>query len=307
MTQQLANLRAAAEGVVDIEIEMVDEHLSRDELIERCSGCQAIVVGMGVASFDPGVAAGVEGLRLVQTMTAGTDFLDVAGLEAMGLRVENNGGANAPAVAEHAIALMFALHRKLVAQLDSVRGGTWSEGVPGGPDDFRTFAGLHVGIIGLGRIGSRVAKRLAGWECDVVYHDIADFSAEYERETGARRVTLDELLTSSHVVTVHVPLDESTRRLIGEDALKTMRADAILINTSRGAVVDERALVAALESGQIAGCGLDVLEREPVDPENPLLALDNVVITPHFATRARQSELAAAVNAIANIAEVLSA
>lgn len=305
MANQLAALRAAARGVADVNIEFADAAMAPEQLFDRCRGARAIVVGMGVRTFTPELASRLEGLHLVQTMTAGMDYLDVDGLRKIGLTVRDNGGSNAPAVAEHAIALMFAVHRKLVEQVDSVRRGTWAEGVAGGPEDFRTFVGLRVGIIGLGRIGSRVAKRLTGWECDVVFHDIASFSPEYTEAASARRIAFDELLATSDVVTLHVPLNDTTRHMIGPPQLTAMKNDGVLINTSRGSVVDEEGLIEALRGAEIAGCGLDVVATEPLDPSSPLLSLPNVVVTPHFATRSIQSGQAAAANAIANIVSAL--
>ena len=148
-----------------------------------------------------------------------------------------------------------------------------------------------MGLVGLGQIGSRVAKRLAGWECDIVYYDAFDFPEEYEREAGAIRVSFDELLKTSDVVSLHTPLESNTRHLISDREFGMMKPTAILINTCRGPVVDEAALVRALSAGVINAAGLDVTEVEPTPLDNPLLDLDNVVITPHLASMAIESTI----------------
>ena len=135
----------------------------------------------------------------------------------IGVQVANNGGANAVCVAEHAMWLILTILHKFDRQIASLRAGRWAADVTGEREEFRTLVDKRIGIVGLGRIGSRVAKRLAGWECDVVYHDIAEFDADYERSTGARRIPLDELLATSDVVTLHVPLDRMTRHMISEN------------------------------------------------------------------------------------------
>ena len=252
IAQQVVSLRAAAAGVVDIDVEFVDSDDPEIDLHQQCLGTAVVVVGMGnTRLFTSELAARLPDLELVQTMTAGTDYLDTSGLRALGLEVADNGGANAPAVAEHAITLIVMVHRRVLEQIDSVRSGTWAEGVTSNPSGFRTMVGSRVGIIGLGRIGSRVAKRLTGWECEIVYHDIASFDMSYERAAGATRIGLEQLLETSDVVTLHVPLDESTRHLISTAEFRTMKQDAVLINTSRGPVVDEAALIAALRNGSI--------------------------------------------------------
>jgi glyoxylate reductase len=146
-----------------------------------------------------------------------------------------------------------------------------------------------VGIVGLGRIGSRVAKRLQGWECEVVYHDIAEFTHEYVSAARAERVDFHQLLRTCDVVTLHVPLEPTTKHLMSDKEFAMMKKTAILINTCRGPVVDEAALARALQSKTIHGAAIDVTEVEPLPMDSPLLKLDNIIITPHQATRAVES------------------
>jgi phosphoglycerate dehydrogenase-like enzyme len=140
-----------------------------------------------------------------------------------------------------------------------------------------------VGIVGLGHIGSKVAKRLMGFETETLYYDIKEFSQKYERSLKVKRVSFDELLERSHIVTVHVPLNSQTRKMFSDREFKAMRNDAIFINTCRGPVQDESALIRALQTRQIAGAGIDVFEQEPTPLDNQLLHMDNVVVTPHLA------------------------
>ena len=186
---------------------------------------------------------------------------------------------------------MISVYRRLDRQFEGVKARRWSEGARGELEDHHTLVGKRVGLVGLGQIGSRVAKRLAGWECEIVYYDAFDFPEEYEREAGVTRVSFDELLKTSDVVSLHTPLESNTRHLISDREFGMMKPTAILINTCRGPVVDEAALVRALRAGVINAAGLDVTEVEPTPPDNPLLDLDNVVITPHLASMAIESTI----------------
>ncbi|MBM3139490.1 MAG: lactate dehydrogenase [Chloroflexi bacterium] len=301
---RLAECRAVAErlgGGLDLQFVNADQPV--EQIVEQCRNALVIFPG-GVRVLTPEVVAKLPNLRLIQTFSAGTDSLDIAALEDLGVAVANNGGANAVAVAEHAIALMIAVYRKLDVQIDSVKAGTWMAGVAGDRTEFHTLVDKRVGIVGLGRIGSRVAKRLAGWECELVYHDIVDLDEEHVRATGARRVPFDELLSTSDIVTLHVPLDRKTRHMLSDREFAMMKPTAILINTCRGPVVNETALIRALRSGEIFAAGLDVTEVEPVPPDSPLPTMPNVIVTPHLATRAVESEWNAAENAVTNAVRI---
>ncbi len=297
---RLQECQAVADRVGGLELLFVDSELAEDEVVERCRDAIAIMPA-GTRMLTPSVVAKMPSLRLIQTFSAGTEYLDDAALADLGVAVANNGGANAVAVAEHAIALIVAVNRKLDVQIDSAKAGTWTAGVTGDRLEFHTLVGKRVGIVGLGRIGSRVAKRLAGWECEIVYHDVVEFDNEYVEATGATRVPLDELLETSDVVTLHVQLDATTRHMLSEGEFALMKPTAILVNTCRGSVVDEAALITALDKGEIFGAGLDVVEVEPIAADNPLPRMGNVIVTPHLATLAVESEHNAAENALTNV------
>ncbi len=293
---RLADLNAIAKRVGGaVEFTLVDSTQPVEEIVRQSEGAIALHPGALRAFTREQFTELVKRLptvKMVQTPSAGTDAFDKAELARLGVQVANHGGANAVAVAEHAIALMVAVYRKLDLQISSAKAGTWQDPVVGRPEDeYHTLVGKRVGIVGLGRIGSRVAKRLQGWECEVVYHDILDFPKEYEQAAHAKRVDLETLLKTSDVVTLHVPLERTTRHMISDMQLGLMKPTALLINTCRGPVVDEAALLKALRIGKIFGAGLDVVEVEPMPKDNPLTDIPNVIITPHLATRAIESTI----------------
>ena len=240
-------------------------------------------------------------LRLIQLLSAGYDRADIAAARRAGVPVANNGGANSVAVAEHAVMLMLAASRRLVRQHADLTAGRWhGNAIP----DLHELYGKTLGIVGFGNIGRRTARLAAAFGMAVVYYDVARLADDEEDALGVRFRLLDELLGTADVVTLHVPLDDTTRHLIGARELALMKPDAILVNTSRGSVVDEAALGDALSRRAIAGAGLDVFEREPIAADNPLLVLDNVTLTPHLAGPTRESHRSRVRNAYDNVQRV---
>jgi len=291
-----------------VEFKLVDTRLPLDEIARRCEGAIALHPAAYRQVTRDQVTELVKKLpsvKLVQTPSAGTDMYDKVALAKLGVPVANHGGANAVAVAEHAIALMVGVYRKLDRQIACVKAGAWSDPIVASPEsEFHTLVGKRVGIVGLGRIGSRVAKRLYGWECEVVYHDIKDFSREYVAAAHAERVNMETLLRTSDIVSLHVPLDPPTFHMVSERELGMMKKTAVLINTCRGPVVDETALIRALQGRVIFGAGLDVTEVEPIALSNPLIGMENVIITPHQATRAIESTINAKNFVVENISRL---
>lgn len=266
----------------EVEVVAVPRESDR-ETFEAAAADAEVVVPWGRV-FDLDMARRCKRLRLVQALSAGTDYLPVNELAEMGVRVANNHGGNAVAVAEMAVVLMVGAYRQLATQWrQTYYEGAYNNGFFDRWETFHELTGKRVGIIGLGQIGSRVAKRLQGWECEVVYHDIAQIDSAVEQASGASRVGREELLETSDIVSLHVPLNRVTRGMISDRELELMKPSAILVNTCRGPVVDEAALIRALEEKRIAGAGLDVTELEPIPDGNPLLKLDNAVVTPHLA------------------------
>jgi phosphoglycerate dehydrogenase-like enzyme len=217
--------------------------------------------------------------------------------------VANNGGANAIAVAEHTLMHTLAGLKRLVQFHTQVVAGTWRGG-----DHAETpvseLAGKTLGIVGLGNIGKKVARRAAAFDAHVQYYDIVRLTEDQEDALGVRFVLFGELLRTSDVVSLHVPLDDTTRNMISTPEIALMKPGAILINTCRGPVVDERALQRALVEGRLAGAGLDVLADEPPAPDHPLFALPNVTLTPHSAGPTRENWTARFRNGFDNIQRV---
>ena len=187
-------------------------------------------------------------------------------------------GANAIAVAEHTIMLMLAVEKRLVRFHNDVAAGKWRAGKP---DETRVYelAGRTLGIVGLGNIGKKVARRAAAFDMKIQYYDIVRLNEDQEDALGARFVLFEELLRTSDVVSLHVPLTDGTRNMMGAREFGLMKPGAILVNTCRGPVVDEDALHRALTQKQIAGAGLDVFVEEPPKPNHPLFALPNVTLS----------------------------
>lgn len=215
----------------------------------------------------------------------GYDNIDVGAATERGIVVCNVPDFMTSEVADHAVALVLSLARKLYQIVPSTQSGEWN---------WRKFRpinsldGRTAGIIGFGNIGRRVAGRLRMFGMEVLAHDPYTPSETIER-LGAKPATLEQLLKNSDVVSVHVPLTNETRHLLGKNELALMKDSAILVNTSRGAVVDQEALVDSLRNGRIGAAGLDVLAREPPDKTDPMLRLSNVIITPHIGWYSEQS------------------
>lgn len=218
-------------------------------------------------------------LRLVQKWGIGYDKFDLDAARARGIPVAITFGANAGPVAEHAIALMLGVYRRLPYVDRKIREGVWLK------SQMRSvcyqIAGKTVGLIGFGNIARMLAHRLRGFDATILYSSPRRAEAEVEQKLNARHVSQDELLASSDIVSLHAPLNDKTRGMIGAQAFARMKAGAIIINTARGGIIDEAALYQALVSGKLHGAGLDVFEREPADPANPLFQLEQVVASPH--------------------------
>jgi phosphoglycerate dehydrogenase-like enzyme len=241
-------------------------------------------------------------LRLVQLLSAGYDDVDLVAARRAGVPVANNGGANAISVAEHTLMLMMAVSRRVIWQHANVAKGRWRGNGPA-PRMYEMFS-KTLGIVGLGTIGRKVARLAQAFGMHVQYYDIARLSEAEEDQLDVRFRLLNEVLRTSNVVSLHVPLNDSTRGMIGTAELALMQPEAILINTCRGPVVEEQALHAALSMRKIFGAGLDVFDQEPPAADNPLLKLDNVLLTAHFAGPTWDNHVARFRNAFDNVQRV---
>lgn len=259
---------------------------------------------MGFPRFLPDEAyTGAKRLKLVQVLSAGYDYVNIAGARQARIPICTNGGANSVAVAEHAIMLMLAVYRKLLTFHQNVASGRWHQGIPRTVDIFE-LEGKTVGLVGFGHIGQQVARRVKAFDAEVIYYDTYRRSPQEEEELGVQYVPFSTLLETADIVSLHVPLNASTRHMIDAQALGRMKPKAILINTCRGEVVEEGGLIEALQQGRILAAGLDTQVQEPPDPTNPLLGLPNVTLTPHSAGPTVDSYRKRFQNGYANIERV---
>ena len=269
--------RLAAQGVDYT----VARSITPEALRANAGQAHAIVVGGDVPVMTAENMAVLPHLVAIVSMGSGVDDINVRAATQHGIVVANTPDAVTEAVSDHAIGLLLAAVRVIPQQDRLVKSGEWSiaRACPG-----RHLRGATLGVIGFGRIGRAVVQKLASFEMNVLVYDPTVEEAVIQ-DLGASPVPLPELLGRSDFVSVHCPLTESTRGLIGELELRTMRPETILVNTSRGPVVDEAALTRALRDGWIGGAALDVLNKEPPDRDNPLLELENVILTPHLASK----------------------
>ncbi|HEY4041879.1 MAG TPA: 2-hydroxyacid dehydrogenase [Rhodopila sp.] len=267
-------------------------------------GDAVCLVGFGEGTMDDAFYASAPNLRLVQLLSAGYDRCDIEAARRAGVPICNNGGANSTAVSEHAILLMLAVCRRIVWQHGNVVAGRWRGNAV---QDVQLFElkGRTLGIVGLGSIGKKTARLAQAFGMTVHYYDTARLTEERADDLGVRFALFEELLRTSDIVSLHVPLSKATRHMMGAAQLRLMRPSAYLINTCRGPVVDEPALIEALRQGTIAGAGLDVFDQEPPAPNNPLFALPNVVLTAHFAGPTHENQYTRFRNAFDNCQRVI--
>ena len=296
----LALLRDAGE----VRLDQREQAAPRADLLTLVAGADAVLTLLHDRVDEELLEAAGPQLRCIANLAVGYDNVDVAAAERRGVIVTNTPGVLDDATADLTMALILAATRRLTEGDRLVRSGepwSWGMGFMLGS----SLQGKRLGIVGLGGIGKWVAQRARAFGMEIAYHQRNPAPAEVEQALGAERLSLDELLAGSDVVSLHCPLTPETRHLIGAEQLVAMKPTAVLINTARGPIVDEAALAEALAEGRIAAAGLDVYEHEPqVAPR--LLGLDNVVLTPHLGsatveTRTAMAELAAR-NAISVLA-----
>jgi D-3-phosphoglycerate dehydrogenase len=275
--------------------------VTEDELIAHGRDAAAIL------TLDEPLTSRVIGslrrCRVISRFGIGVDKVDLDAATSAGIVVTNVPDYCVDEASDHALALLLAVERRIPALDAAVREGTWDTAAVAGT--VRRLRGLRAGVIGFGRLGSRFAGKAAALGLEVYVHDPFVDDAAIEA-TGARPLALEELLATSDVVSLHVPLTPDTRRLLDRRRIFRMREGAVLVNTSRGGLVDEDALVDALRQGRLGGAGLDVFEREPPGPDHPLLALPNVVVTSHSSHYSLESGAEMRDRAFRNVAEVLA-
>ncbi|CAN5862580.1 D-glycerate dehydrogenase [soil metagenome] len=269
----------------------------RAELLRRVAGVEGLLSLLTDRVDDELLDAAGPQLKVVSNFAVGFDNIDVPACTHRGIPVGNTPGVLTETTADLAFALLMAAARRLPEGHDYVRDGQWKTWGP------LLLLGQDVhdstlGIVGFGRIGREMARRAAGFSMRVLYYDVNPASAEDETALNARQAEMEELLSQSDFVSLHTNLTPETRHLINADALRRMKPTAILVNTSRGPVVDHAALHEALRGGQIAGAALDVTDPEPLPADHPLVGLPNCLIVPHIAsasvvTRGKMAKMAA--------------
>jgi phosphoglycerate dehydrogenase-like enzyme len=253
---------------------------------------------------DAAAAEAARGCLLIQQPSIGYQHIDLEATRQAGIPVANAGAANAIGVAEQAIMFMLCLLKRALHFHTRTAAGEWAQ------QDIFTLGlfelyGKTLGIVGMGNIGRELAARAKGFGCRIVYSDTVALSPEKEEELGAERLDLEELLREADIVSLHVPLTPETTRLIDRGRLALMKPGAYLLNLARGEVVDEAALAEALREDRLAGAGIDVFTQEPVDPDNPLLASDKVILSPHVSGGTNESKARILTITVENVNRVL--
>lgn len=288
-------------GVANVEeIQTERRDLIDKGLLKEFQGADAILVRFCMVTKD--LIDVAKRLKIIAVHGVGVDNVDIDAVTRRGIIVTRAPLSNLASVAEYTLGLIISLIRKIPTISELTKAGEWvqARSIEPGVE----LSGKILGIIGLGNIGIKVAERAKAFEMRTLAFD-PYISKERAEEFGAKLVDMETLLRESDVMTLHVPLTPETRRMIGEREFRIMKKTAILINTSRGGVVDGTVLYRALKEGWIAGAALDVMEKEPPSPDNPLLTLDNVIITPHIAGSTKESLVRMATTPAEDIVRVL--
>jgi glyoxylate reductase len=272
----------------------------RSELLRRVAGCDGVMTLLTDRVDDEFLDAAGPQLKVVSNYAVGFDNIDLEACARRGIPVGNTPGVLTETTADLAWALLMAAARRLPEGDRYVRDGRWKTWGPLlllGPD----VHGATIGIVGFGRIGQAMARRAQGFGMEILYHDVNRLPEAVSSPLGATYVPLEDLLGRSDFVTLHVNLTPETRHLISDSTLALMKPTAVLVNTSRGPVVDQPALARALREGTIWAAGLDVTDPEPIPLEDPLMGLDNCLIVPHIASASRATRGRMAAMAAANL------
>ena len=274
--------------------------LSEDELIKACRGANGILNRAALMSAR--VITTLDKCKVIARYGVGVDNVDLDAATSMGIVVANVPDYCNDEVSTQAVALMLSLTRRLVSHDKAVRNGAWDIG---SAEPIYRSAGQTLGLVGLGRIARAVASKMQGFRMRTIAYD-PYVGEEEAAKVGVELVDLDTLLSTADLISIHAPLMDATRKMIDADALAKMKPTAYLVNTSRGGLIDQTALVEALKNGRIAGAGLDVYEVEPLEPDSPLKGLDNVILTDHAGWYSEDSIIELQTRAAEAVAAVLS-
>ncbi len=297
ITKEIINpLNNELKEYYDIEVNTSNKSLSAEELKEKIKDKDALI-SMLSDPLKREVLSNAKKLKIISQYAVGYDNIDLEYANKRGIIITNTPDVLTETTADTAWALILSVSRRICEADQYVKKGLWDEGW--GPKLLlgRDVHSKTIGIIGFGRIGQAVARRAAGFNMKILYYS-RNRRINLEKELKAEYADLSTLLKEADYVTIHTPLTEQTYHLLGEREFKMMKKTAYIINTSRGKVIDEKALIKALKEGWISGAGLDVYSNEPVEKDNPLLKMDNVVLTPHIGsasveTRTRMAEVVA--------------
>ncbi|HEX7477967.1 MAG TPA: phosphoglycerate dehydrogenase [Polyangiales bacterium] len=288
-------LKAAPGIVVDYK-----PGLSEDELAAAIGEYDALVIRSG-SKVTAKVIAKADNLRVIGRAGIGVDNVDVPAASRRGIIVMNTPTGNAVTTAEHAISLLMSLARKVPQATASMRAGKWEKNKFEGKE----IAGKTLGIVGMGNIGRIVADRAHGLKLNVIAFDPV-LTHDKASSLGIELVPIEQIFTRSDFVTIHAPLTPETKNLFNKDSFAKMKKGALLVNAARGGIVNEQDLEVALKEGKIAGAALDVFEKEPVNPEHPLLKLDNVICTPHLGASTGEAQDRVALEIAEQVADYLT-
>ena len=267
---------------------------SDDEKVARAEKADILINTRGAIDWPGQVLRRLPRLKMITTCSVGTDMIDLKTASEMGIVVSNQPGRTAPSVAEHAFGLMFAIAKRAAFQTSEMKAGRWTR------MDNYMLQGKTLGIIGTGNIGGELARLANAIGMKVIAWTLHPSKERAER-LGVRYLEVPDLLRQSDVVSLHVNLTEETRHLIGKGEIASMKEGALLVNCGRGALVDNSALVEALNSGHIGGAGIDVYDVEPLPADDPILSCEQVVLTPHLADQTPEGFEALNEGAIDNV------
>lgn len=270
--------------------------LDENALIELLQDCDGYLAGLDTVSEN--VLKNCPHLKAISRYGAGYDRVDIAAAKKLGIPVSNTPGANAEAVAELAFAHVLALARNITYLNEQTKSGKWVRA------NGMELAGKTIGIIGLGAIGKIVARCATGFQMSVQAYD-PFIQTDYCQEHDIHSVSLEDLLTTSDVITLHLPLNDETYHMINKNALHMIKKGSIIVNASRGGIIDETAAYEALTNGTLGGLGLDAFEKEP-PKDSPLFSLNNVILTPHTGAHTTEAKQSMAVMAAENLIDMLS-
>lgn len=285
-----ASFEHESAALTPIDAEVVPIYAENEaEYAEMIADADAVIAGLKVR-LSAEVISKLKNCKIIQTTGIGFDRIDVDAATAAGIPVVNVPDVFTEEVADQAMALLLAVNRKIIYCQQMAASGKWGQTIAG-MGSVPKISGKTLGLVAFGNIAKAVARRAQGFNLTVIAYD-PFVKAEAMAELGVKAATLEEVFQQSDFISAHAPHSKATHHLISTPLFDLMKPDAILINTGRGPVVDEEALIAALKAGKLAGAGLDVLEQEPPDPSNPLLTMPNVTVTPHVAAQSNESAVA---------------